>query len=90
MPAAQLPGFAYTRRVVAFAQVFAGGMLHVTPAHGSGLHAPPEQPNWHVVSVGAYEQAPPEQVPVEAYVRRVVELRHDAAGGVLQTVSVKP
>ena len=51
-PPLQLPGLPYTRRVVAFAQVVAGGVVQLTPAHGSGLQAPPAQPKEHVVSVG--------------------------------------
>jgi hypothetical protein len=39
--------------VVGDAQYEAGGLVHVTPAHGSALHLPPAHPCAHVVSVGA-------------------------------------
>jgi hypothetical protein len=35
------------------AQTFAGGLLQVTPMHGSALHAPFAQPNAHVSFDGA-------------------------------------
>lgn len=83
MPAEHVPVAAYVRRVEPLAHVGEGGMVQVTPAHGSPLHAPPEQPNGHIVSVGVYEQLPMLQVPVAEYVRRVVPLRHVAAGGMV-------
>jgi hypothetical protein len=53
VPPLQVPDAAKVRRVVPFAQVAAGGMLQVTPAHGSPMQAPFEQPFAHVVSVDA-------------------------------------
>lgn len=44
-------------------QVAAGGELQGTPAHGSPLHTPPEQPKSHSVSFGVYEHAPLAQSP---------------------------
>ena len=49
VPPLQVLGPEYTRLVVPFAHVFAG-VVHETPAHGSPVHAPPEQPLPHVVS----------------------------------------
>jgi hypothetical protein len=74
VPFEQLPVAAYTRRVVEFAHVAAGGVLHVTPAHGfeGGTHTPFEQesPLPHATGVDAYSHValPPEarQVPEEA------------------------
>lgn len=50
-PPPQLPGALYVRRVVEFAQSAPGGVVHETPAHGSGLQAPFAQPNGHVLSL---------------------------------------
>jgi hypothetical protein len=51
VPPLHVPLAANVRRVVALAQVAAGGMLHDTPAQGSPLHAPLLQPLAHAVSV---------------------------------------
>lgn len=85
MPPEQVPIAAYVRRVVLLKQSAAGGELQLTLAHGSGLHwfDAALQPKGQPVSVGAYEQVPPLQVPAAENVRRVVALRHTAAGGVL-------
>jgi hypothetical protein len=40
----------YARRCVASSQAFGIGELHVTPTHGSTLHAPAEQPKVQWVS----------------------------------------
>ncbi len=61
-----------------------GGVVHVMPAHGSGLHAPDAQPYAHVVSVGAYVQLPDEHVPALAYVRSELDVVHCGGGGVVQ------
>lgn len=86
MPPEQVPIAEYVRRVVLLKQSAAGGELQLTLAQGSGLHwfDAALQPNVQGVSVGAYEQAPPLQVPAAEKVRRVVALRQRAAGGVLQ------
>jgi hypothetical protein len=52
-PWEHVPLDAYRRRVSESTQTVAGGLLHVTPVQGSLWHAPFEQPNVHVVSVGA-------------------------------------
>jgi hypothetical protein len=49
--------------VFAFAQLLAGGLLHVTPAHGLPLHLPSAQPDSQFSVEVAYEQTPPAQVP---------------------------
>jgi hypothetical protein len=41
----------YVRSTVADEHVFAGAESHVTPAHGSGKHAPALQPSSHGLSV---------------------------------------
>ena len=89
MPFEQLPGFWKVRRCVPEGQSAGGGVLQLTVEHGSALHWLLAQPNWHVVSVGAYEHMPAEQVPVDAKLRRVVALKHVVAGGELQAVSTK-
>jgi hypothetical protein len=61
-----VPGDEKLVNVVGVAQYAAGGVVHVTPAHGSALQLPAEHPCAQVVSVGAYEQEPPEQVPADA------------------------
>jgi hypothetical protein len=48
-----VPEAAYVVSVVLDVQTFAGGLLQVTPMHGSALHAPFAQPNGQLVSVGA-------------------------------------
>ena len=48
------------------AQSALGGVVQLTPAQGSALQVPPEQPNVQLVSEGVYEQLPLLQVPVEA------------------------
>jgi hypothetical protein len=53
VPPLHVPVAGNVLRVVASAQVVAGGVVQVTPRHGSGLHAPALHPNWHVVSIGA-------------------------------------
>ena len=53
------------RSVVEPAHAAGGGVLHVTPAHGSALHCPDAQPYAHTVSVDPYEHVPPEHVPVD-------------------------
>ena len=73
---------AKVRRVVEFAHVAAGGVLHMTPWHGSPWHTPPEQPFAHVVVCGAYEQVPPLQVPGTTKPLRTLPVQV-AAGGVL-------
>jgi hypothetical protein len=49
LPPEQVPAAEYVRRRLPW-QVAPGGVLQVTPEHGSGLHAPPLQPKGHVVS----------------------------------------
>jgi len=51
-PPAQLP-LEKTRRVLASMQCAAGGVAHVTPAHGSPMQAPSAHPNAQVRSLGA-------------------------------------
>jgi hypothetical protein len=51
------------RSVVALTQAVAGGVVQVTPAQGSPVHAPAAHPFAHIVSVEAYEQVPAPQVP---------------------------
>jgi hypothetical protein len=54
MPAPlHVPVAAYAVKVVAVLQAAGGGVLHVTPVHGSGLHAPLVQPNMQALFVGA-------------------------------------
>ena len=54
MPAPpHVPVAAYVVTDVAVLQTAAGGVLHVTPVHGSGLHAPFVQPNMQALFVGA-------------------------------------
>ncbi len=65
-------------------QSAAGGVVQVTVVQGSELHVPLVQPNMQEVSVGAYVQLPPLQVPMTAYVRRVVALAQTAEGGEAQ------
>jgi len=50
-PPLHVPVDAYLRTVVLLAHVAGGGVVHVTPAQGSGLHCPPEHPKPHFVSV---------------------------------------
>lgn len=87
MPAEQVPLAAYVRRVVVFAHVGPGGVVHVTPWHGSPLHALPVQPNWHVESANVYVHVPPEHEPAALYVRSVVAEMHALAGGELHALS---
>jgi hypothetical protein len=69
---------------------------HTSPvATGVNTHTPAEQlsvvqalPSLQTVSVGAYVHVPPEHVPVEAYVRRVVPFAQVAAGGVVHAMGV--
>jgi hypothetical protein len=84
VPPLQVPGDEYVRRVPMLKQSAGGGVVQVTPLHGSTLQVPLLHPNMHVTSVGAYVQLPPLQVPVAAYVRRVVALAQTADGGELQ------
>ena len=50
-PPLQEPGAVYVRRVLELAQSGAGAAPQVTPAQGSGLHAPLAQPNEQAVSL---------------------------------------
>ena len=85
VPPLQLP-FEYTRRAPA-TQLGAGGVVHMTPAHGSALQTPPVQPKVQAVSLYVvYAQLPPLQVPF-VYTRRF-EPEHTGAGGVVQVTPV--
>jgi hypothetical protein len=53
LPPLQVPIAAYVRCVVPFAQTAGGGVLQVTPWHGSPRHMPFAQPLAQVVSCGA-------------------------------------
>lgn len=85
VPPEQVPIAEYVRRVVLLKQSAEGGELQLMVAQGSGLHwfEPALQPKGQPVSVDVYEQVPALQVPAEENVRRVVALRHTAAGGVV-------
>jgi hypothetical protein len=52
VPLPQVPGLPKLRRVVVFTHVAAGGVVQLTPEHGSALHWPALQPNAQTVSVG--------------------------------------
>ncbi len=80
MPPLHVPVAGNVLRVVASAQVVAGGVVQVTPRHGSGLHAPALHPNWHVVSATMKPQAPAVHAATPL-VRNVWPLRHTGAGG---------
>jgi hypothetical protein len=66
-PLEQEPVAAYSRRVIVLRHDGAGGVLHVMPVQGFGLHTALAtlQPQVHVWSCGVYEQEPLLQVPVE-------------------------
>lgn len=91
----QLPAFSVYVHVPSPLQV---SVVHDRPslhAYAVNTHAPAEQlsvvqglPSLQTVSVGAYVHVPPEQVPVEAYVRRVVLDAQIAAGGVVHDTGV--
>ena len=61
--------------------------MHVTPAHGSGAHCDPEQPNWQVSLLSVYLHTPDVQAPFESYHVRI-PLLHDPAGGVVHVTPV--
>ena len=91
----QLPAFSVYVHVPSPLHV---SVVHVRPslhAYAVNTHAPAEQlsvvhglPSLQTVSVGAYVHVPPEHVPVEAYVRRVVPVVQIEAGGVVQDTGV--
>lgn len=67
VPAAQVPEAEKLFSVAASAHEDAGGLLHVTPLHGSApTQALPWQPCAHFASVCAYEHVLSEHVPVDA------------------------
>ena len=72
------------RAVIVLTHVAEGAASHVTPAHGSGRHAPAAQPYAHVSSLKVYWHTPFMQLPLGAYVRSLVPSTHVAAGGALQ------
>lgn len=59
-----MPDALYTVRYSELAHVFAGGVLHVLPRHGSPVHAPAAQPNEHGITDAAYVHFPSEHVPL--------------------------
>lgn len=83
-PAAQVPGAANVRSLVASTQTEAGAAVQLTPAHGSVTQAPALHPSGHVESCQVYVQAPPEHDPGDRNVRRLTPSRQVAAGGALQ------
>ena len=62
-------------------QLVAGGVVHETPAQGSATQPPLAHPKPQLTSTGVYPQVPEVQVPGEAQVRSVDELRQALAGG---------
>ena len=54
------------RSVAAVTHARAGGLMQLTPAHGSLLQAPFAQPYWQLTSVAVYVHDPPEQLPAVA------------------------
>lgn len=83
VPAEHVPVAAYVRRVVPLGHVAPGGALHVTDAHGSVAHAPPLQPEGHVITWLAYVQLPAEHVPTASYVFSSVPPLQLAAGALV-------
>jgi hypothetical protein len=78
----------YVVRVFASAQLLAGGVVQVTPAHGSALHFPLLQPNAQSTDEGAYWQLPVEShVPCGEYAVRRFEVAHTLAGGEAQVTA---
>jgi hypothetical protein len=81
-PLVHVPAPEYVRSVVEFTQYAAGGVLHVTPAHGSSMHAPFLHPRAHVVVAAGYApHVPFVHDPGDEYVRNVVASTHVALGG---------
>jgi hypothetical protein len=66
VPALQVPGAWGTSSVVVSRQVGAGGLLQLTPAHGSPMHMPPAQPLAQAWDAVLYVQFPESQVPTLA------------------------
>ena len=65
-PPPHVPLDAKLWRIAPLTHEAAGGVLHVTPAHGSPTQAPALQPLVQLVSVGAYAQVPALHVPIDA------------------------
>ena len=91
VPAEHEPNPEYTVRVLAFAHVFAGGVVHETPAHGSLLHSPSPQPAGQAIELEVYTQLPLDsQVPFGEYTVSVLEVAHTLAGGERQLTHLGP
>jgi hypothetical protein len=66
VPPAHVPGVFETSSVLAFAHVEAGGVLQLTPAQGSPVQEPAEQPLAQACVVEPYAQTPWSHVPTAA------------------------
>jgi hypothetical protein len=85
VPALHVPGVTGVTRSPPAEHVAAGGWLQTTPAQGSPLHWPAEQPEEHGASEDVYLHWPvaPSHIPGDAQVRRL-EPTHEGPGGWLQ------
>jgi hypothetical protein len=85
-PSAQDPVGSYVFSSVALLHVAVGGVVHATPAHGSGLQAPASQPNVQVVAWLGYVQVPSLQAPIASYFVSSFAPVHFAVGGDSQVI----